>query len=748
MSFPSGYNSANYNNEARWPAGLNEGNVTTVGTNGGPSCYGTEDQSGNVWEWNEQIYDNETGSRKGIMGGAFNTDALSISISGINSSLSTTKSANIGIRLVSQDPNASFATFVGIGNIDNVADNRTSLGDVNYTFNIMSHPVTNQQYVRFLNVVDPSGLNTNNLYYTLSPTKPKCGILLDTNRTIGDKYITKTYFENKPVNYVNWKSCAMLCNWLHNGSGSTSSLFSGVYTITGDVISSRSIDYLYAIPTEDEWYKSAFYNPDSSTYYAYATQSNTIPCAVGSVGCNTSVNITTGDGSDSVVEISPTPTPTNTVTPTISVTPTVTPSTSLTPTPTQTPDLTPTPTPTPTTTVTPTVTPTISITPTITPTITVTLSISQSTTPTPTASITPSITVTRTPTRTPTPTPTVTPTVTPTLTPTPSITPTKSLTPSVDICFNTDGIIHNKYSIIDFPKYAETINLLSSDNEIILSNIDSIFQTNYTDPNAELLFFNVISSGNINRPDNNSTLTELIPGETYYIIAKNNANFPIILPGFPDKTWYSKYAHPSILNKIKSSLGLSESNDSSFLPDDSETKALLSNENISWTKLIQVLYSDMKKYLEINTTVSKKLADILFDFQEYYKEYSIENIGILEGVYQYCNEIYPSGYTWNKFANSSYNNLDPIIIVDPENNGSIKIEVAAEDSDVIPINVLISGLIHYPNSNITYDFNIIDSSENCTIYPRSGTISVSTQNVINLKSIFNFCDNQPCLGNN
>jgi len=187
----------------------------------------------------------------------------------------------------------------------------------------MAHPVTNQQYVQFLNTVDPSGLNNHDLYYTFSPTRPKSGILLDSTRSIGNKYYLKTYFHNKPVNYINWKSCAMLCNWLHNGSGTNSSLSSGVYTITGDVIGSRSVNYLYAIPTEDEWYKSAFYNPDTSTYYTYATQSNSLPCAVGSLGCDTSVNITTGDGSDSVVEISPTPTPTNTVTPTISVTPTV-----------------------------------------------------------------------------------------------------------------------------------------------------------------------------------------------------------------------------------------------------------------------------------------------------------------------------------------------------------------------------------------------------------------------------------------
>jgi formylglycine-generating enzyme required for sulfatase activity len=45
-------NFANYNTAADWN-GLEFGNVTTVGTNGGPSAYGAFDMSGNVFEWND-----------------------------------------------------------------------------------------------------------------------------------------------------------------------------------------------------------------------------------------------------------------------------------------------------------------------------------------------------------------------------------------------------------------------------------------------------------------------------------------------------------------------------------------------------------------------------------------------------------------------------------------------------------------------------------------------------------------------
>ena len=48
-------NSANFNKGADWN-GL-DGNVTTVGTNGGPSAYGAFDMSGNVLEWNDAVSD-------------------------------------------------------------------------------------------------------------------------------------------------------------------------------------------------------------------------------------------------------------------------------------------------------------------------------------------------------------------------------------------------------------------------------------------------------------------------------------------------------------------------------------------------------------------------------------------------------------------------------------------------------------------------------------------------------------------
>ncbi|QDJ96517.1 hypothetical protein Xoosp13_331 [Xanthomonas phage Xoo-sp13] len=116
-------------------------------------------------------------------------------------------------------------------------------------------------------------------------------------------------------------------------------------------------------------------------------------------------------------QITPSPTPTMTVTPTATVTPTpsitasITPSATITPTPTVTATLTP--SITVTATVTPTTTPSVTSTPTLTPSVSATITPSVTPTITVTSSITP--TVTRTPTRTVTPTISVTPsdTITP-----------------------------------------------------------------------------------------------------------------------------------------------------------------------------------------------------------------------------------------------------------------------------------------------------------------------------------------------
>ena len=90
-------NFANYNEQADWNS--QNGNVTTVGTNGGPSFYGAFDMSGNVYEWNDLT--GAAGSSRGLRGGLWYGNAFSVSSSGDSSNVPSNEDYGIGFRLAS-----------------------------------------------------------------------------------------------------------------------------------------------------------------------------------------------------------------------------------------------------------------------------------------------------------------------------------------------------------------------------------------------------------------------------------------------------------------------------------------------------------------------------------------------------------------------------------------------------------------------------------------------------------------------
>ena len=70
-------NSDNFSSAADWNG--QDGNVTTVGTNGGPSAYGTFDQGGNVMEWNDTA---QATWERGLGGGTYDYS----NVNGVSSS--------------------------------------------------------------------------------------------------------------------------------------------------------------------------------------------------------------------------------------------------------------------------------------------------------------------------------------------------------------------------------------------------------------------------------------------------------------------------------------------------------------------------------------------------------------------------------------------------------------------------------------------------------------------------------------
>jgi formylglycine-generating enzyme len=98
---------ANYNLHADWNS--QNGNVTTVGTNGGASAYGAFDMSGNLTEWND-LTGAAASSSRGLRGGSWDNGAVALSSSDSGSAVTSLESNLNGFRLASAVPEPS--TFV------------------------------------------------------------------------------------------------------------------------------------------------------------------------------------------------------------------------------------------------------------------------------------------------------------------------------------------------------------------------------------------------------------------------------------------------------------------------------------------------------------------------------------------------------------------------------------------------------------------------------------------------------------
>jgi formylglycine-generating enzyme required for sulfatase activity len=182
--------------------------------------------------------------------------------------------------------------MVTVGNPGNAGDTRVGAytfgkGAVDYSYQIGKYDVTIGQYTAFLNAADPSGTNPNGIYNASMATDLNiAGISYTSGASAGSKYAVISNggnSSNRPITYVSWFDAARFSNWMTNGQGAGSTE-TGAYTLgnatTGPAVAVNAGAAFY-IPTNDEWYKAAYYSPTlnsgSGGYYAYATQSDTDP---------------------------------------------------------------------------------------------------------------------------------------------------------------------------------------------------------------------------------------------------------------------------------------------------------------------------------------------------------------------------------------------------------------------------------------------------------------------------------------
>lgn len=158
-------------------------------------------------------------------------------------------------------------------------------GLVTKNYYIGKYPVTNSEYVAYLNTV--AQYDDNNVFYTLGLSASQPGMAKNIRKTPSKPYayFCKPHTHDKPVVGITWVQAARYCNWLHNrhNNASTTTTNAGAYDLSQMLQTmTRSSDAKYYIPTEDEWYKAAYYDKQGGSFVwrNYATRTDKVPVAI------------------------------------------------------------------------------------------------------------------------------------------------------------------------------------------------------------------------------------------------------------------------------------------------------------------------------------------------------------------------------------------------------------------------------------------------------------------------------------
>lgn len=163
--------------------------------------------------------------------------------------------------------------------ISKVNGNLTSIG----LTTSVSTTSSDQTGIGFRDLCGANNISLYNLLYSYQMGCERVGGIVRSYNASTNKfsYSVKTNYGNKPAYFLSWFNMARYCNWLHNNYGS---LETGAYTLNNanSGIIQKNSGAKYWIPSENEWYKAAYYkgNGTNKGYWKYATQSNTVPLEV------------------------------------------------------------------------------------------------------------------------------------------------------------------------------------------------------------------------------------------------------------------------------------------------------------------------------------------------------------------------------------------------------------------------------------------------------------------------------------
>jgi formylglycine-generating enzyme required for sulfatase activity len=203
--------------------------------------------------------------------------------------------------------------LVKVGNPGNAAQvsdiaTQNGFGAVAYDFWIGKNHVTIGQYAEFLNAVaksDPRGLwnasmDSDQRIRGITRSGTSGAFIYTVVGPNGTNPVGAQSAANRPITYVSWFDAARFANWMANGkvldpineAAALALIDDGAYTLgtatSGNAVAKNFINLktgaapTFYIPTENEWYKAAYYSPvkvsgTAPGYYVYGTQSDTAP---------------------------------------------------------------------------------------------------------------------------------------------------------------------------------------------------------------------------------------------------------------------------------------------------------------------------------------------------------------------------------------------------------------------------------------------------------------------------------------
>jgi formylglycine-generating enzyme required for sulfatase activity len=189
--------------------------------------------------------------------------------------------------------------WTDVGNPGNACDTTgapSCVGAVSYGYEIGTYEVTNAQYAEFLNAVassDPHELYNTNM---ASSGPGFYGGITRGGASGSYSYTAIAGREEMPVNYVSFYDTVRFANWMSNGQGSGSTE-AGSYTLLGPGPTptnpvTRNVNPTIVLPNENEWYKAAYYDASTASYFDFPLGSDALPvcsapsAAPGTANCN------------------------------------------------------------------------------------------------------------------------------------------------------------------------------------------------------------------------------------------------------------------------------------------------------------------------------------------------------------------------------------------------------------------------------------------------------------------------------